>query len=103
MEYAVLKSPVNWLIGLLATYLLGNLGAFLLCRYLVNRNLSFTYVIPFVFLLVPISTMVIGRAGRLLDKSSRFRNLAVYLLLLSVLTWLVVLYIFLKNLYPTVF
>jgi hypothetical protein len=97
------KQPIRWFVQFAAIYVLGNVGAFYLSKYLVNLSLRLIYLIPLIFLIVPVCGLIIWRKGRPFDNNSRSQDSARGLLTLYILTWLAVVYVFLMNIFPEVF
>ncbi len=94
------KDPKFLLVESGAIYILGNLGAFFLIRFLIGVNIGLAHLTPWLFLLIPITFVILGVRGGILRNASRFRNAAFVLLALCLLTWLIVLYIYLMNVFP---
>ena len=103
MTGSIVVSSGRWLFALAAMYTVGNLGALILCWYLVGLDLSLAHLIPWLFLPVPSAGLFISIRWKLLSKASRFRNPVAGLLALYLLTWLAVVYVYLMNVYPSVF
>ena len=88
------------LIGLIVTYALGNLVAFLLVNPLVRYEL--VYLIPAAFTLVPVIGIVVGLKGRLFTKTCKYPRATIYFSILIFATWLGIMYLYVRNVYPDI-
>ena len=98
-----IPSADRWFAGLVTVYILGNLGAYFLSLYMVNVHLGLVHLVPWLFLIVPGAGALMCAKGKLLNRTYRFRNGVIGLLIIVIGTWLGVTYVYLKNAFPNTF
>ena len=103
MTTSHVRSAGRSVAALVILYIVGNLAALWVSWYLVKLDLRLAHLIPWIFLFIPIGGIALTRRAGLLAKSFKFRDASIALIGLCIVTWLVVLYIYLLNMYPGVF
>ena len=88
------RGSANWLSVQLAIHLLGNLAAFRLWSYLKKLDSSYVHSMPWIFLIIPLAVWLVAAKSGLLAKTCRFSLYAIGMGVLSILTWLMVLYLY---------
>ncbi len=89
------------LIGLAGFYAFGYISIFVFVKYLINVNLIYAYVTPWLFLTIPICGFIIIMVWKLFDISNVYRKAAMILFVLSVMTFSIIFYTQINNVYPT--
>ena len=66
MSASSIRSQTRWFVVLLLVGTLGNVGAFALGNYLGTQDIRLAHAIPWIFLLVPLTAILMAVKGGLL-------------------------------------
>ncbi|MCX6826002.1 MAG: hypothetical protein NTV06_01850 [candidate division Zixibacteria bacterium] len=91
----------HWLIAAMATYIFGNIGLFFIIGHYFTIDLVF--LIPWLFTIVLIVEIVMCFKAKLLKETFKYHHITKALLIICFLTWLGIIYVYLKNVFPSVF
>lgn len=97
------KSREYWLIGFIAAYIVGNTSIYLILRYIMKIDLKYIYLTPWLFLTVPICGIIIIVRGRLCDPLYTHRDVVRIACALYIITYCILIYVYLINVYPNLF
>ncbi len=97
------KKKLYLLSAIVLIYVVGNIGAWELTKYIVHIDFGLAHAIPWLFLAVSAALTLVAIKGEILRHTFRFRGIAIGVVAVSILTWLVILYIYLKNVFPGIF
>ena len=96
----VVKRDLARLIGLVSLALFGNLGALLLCWYLIKWDLSLYFTVPIAFSIVFIAVVALSVFLGLLKRSCKYQRAALVVVAWSAIVWLFIMYGFWINVFP---
>ena len=96
----VVKPDLERLIGLVSLAVFGNLGAFLLCWYLIEWDLSLYFSVPIIFSVVLAAVVALAAFLGLLRRNYKYQPAALVVVALSAILWLFIMYVFSINVFP---
>jgi hypothetical protein len=82
------------LIGLISVTLFGNLGAFLLCWYLINWDLSLCFSVPIICSVVLAAVVALAAILGLLRRNYKYQRAALVVVAWNAIIWLFIMYEF---------
>ena len=91
------RSELLWLVVLVAVYVFGNWGALLLVSLMGKWLFLLVYVAVLPFTIVLLVEVWLIVRSRLLARESRLRSIAIAIVALYSVTWLFVMYVYIKN------
>jgi hypothetical protein len=94
-------TQIPWFISMVVACIIAYFAAYRLSYYFIKHEII--YLIPISFALIPMIGVFIAYKGKLLKKQCNLRIITLTIIAISLLIWIGVAYVYLENIFPSVF